>query len=129
MSQRARRVATPSEFWAIPDGSRFHELIDDELIEKATPSGEHGSAQAEIVGAIQRHFTVGGGSRPRSRCTSTTRSPGRTSSAGGASDVRATGGDTDRGSPGSLGHPTDDTVKKLRLYHRVAIPHYWLVDP
>jgi Uma2 family endonuclease len=20
-------------------------------------------------------------------------------------------------------------VKKLRLYHRVAIPHYWLVDP
>lgn len=22
----------------------------------------------------------------------------------------------------------DDTVKKLRLYHRVGIPHYWLVD-
>ena len=22
-----------------------------------------------------------------------------------------------------------DTVKKLRLYHREAIPHYWLVDP
>lgn len=21
---------------------------------------------------------------------------------------------------------TDNTVKKLRLYHRVAIPHYWL---
>jgi Uma2 family endonuclease len=24
---------------------------------------------------------------------------------------------------------TVDTVKKLRLYHRVAIPHYWLGDP
>jgi Uma2 family endonuclease len=22
-----------------------------------------------------------------------------------------------------------DTVKKLRLYHRAAVPHYWLVDP
>ena len=29
----------------------------------------------------------------------------------------------------SPSRPTDDTVKKLRLYHRVAIPHYWLVDP
>jgi Uma2 family endonuclease len=24
---------------------------------------------------------------------------------------------------------TVDTVKKLRLYHRAAIPHYWIVDP
>jgi Uma2 family endonuclease len=24
---------------------------------------------------------------------------------------------------------TNDTVKKLRLYHRVGIPHYWIVDP
>jgi Uma2 family endonuclease len=23
----------------------------------------------------------------------------------------------------------DDTIKKLRLYHRFEIPHYWLVDP
>jgi Uma2 family endonuclease len=22
----------------------------------------------------------------------------------------------------------DDTVKKLRLYHRIGIPNYWLVD-
>lgn len=24
---------------------------------------------------------------------------------------------------------TNDTVKKLRLYHRMAIPHYWIVNP
>lgn len=24
---------------------------------------------------------------------------------------------------------TNDTIRKLRLYHAVAIPHYWLVDP
>jgi Uma2 family endonuclease len=29
----------------------------------------------------------------------------------------------------SQANATDDTVKKLRLYHRAAIPHYWLVDP
>lgn len=23
----------------------------------------------------------------------------------------------------------DDTVKKLRLYHRATVPHYWLADP
>ena len=29
----------------------------------------------------------------------------------------------------SESNANDDTVKKLRLYHRVAIPHYWIVDP
>jgi Uma2 family endonuclease len=29
----------------------------------------------------------------------------------------------------SSSNPKDDTVKKLRLYHQVAIPHYWIVDP
>jgi Uma2 family endonuclease len=28
----------------------------------------------------------------------------------------------------SPGNASNDTVKKLRLYHRVGIPHYWLVD-
>ncbi|HEY6556786.1 MAG TPA: Uma2 family endonuclease [Polyangiaceae bacterium] len=23
----------------------------------------------------------------------------------------------------------DDTLKKLRLYHQVSIPHYWIIDP
>jgi hypothetical protein len=29
----------------------------------------------------------------------------------------------------SSSNANDDTVKKLRLYRRVAVPHYWLVDP
>jgi Uma2 family endonuclease len=29
----------------------------------------------------------------------------------------------------SPSNATDDTVKKLRLYHRVNLPYYWLVDP
>ncbi len=29
----------------------------------------------------------------------------------------------------SPSNANDDTVKKLRLYHRNEIPHYWVVDP
>lgn len=29
----------------------------------------------------------------------------------------------------SPSNSNNDTVKKLRLYHQVEIPHYWLVDP
>lgn len=29
----------------------------------------------------------------------------------------------------SPSNPTTDTVKKLRLYHRAGVSHYWLADP
>jgi Uma2 family endonuclease len=29
----------------------------------------------------------------------------------------------------SPGDARRDTVRKLRLYHRLAVPYYWLVDP
>jgi Uma2 family endonuclease len=29
----------------------------------------------------------------------------------------------------SASNAKDDTVKKLRLYHRVSVRHYWIVDP
>ena len=29
----------------------------------------------------------------------------------------------------SASNAKDDTVKKLRLYHRVGVPQYWIVDP
>ena len=29
----------------------------------------------------------------------------------------------------SPSHAKDDTIKKLRLYHQVAVTHYWIVDP
>ena len=145
MSQSARRRATLDDFWAISDGQRFHELIGGELIEKAAPSGEHGDAQAGIVGAVRSPFQ---------------RSPGRGGPGGWwiATEVEVlleTGEvvrpdvvgwrrercpDRPTGIPIKLrpdwicevvspSNATDDTVKKLRLYHRIAIPYYWLVDP
>jgi Uma2 family endonuclease len=29
----------------------------------------------------------------------------------------------------SASNATHDTLRKLRLYHRVEVPHYWIVDP
>ncbi|MEJ7599682.1 MAG: Uma2 family endonuclease [Kofleriaceae bacterium] len=141
MSEQARRDASLDDFWAIPEVERFHELIAGELTEKAAPTGEHG---AGIVGAVHPAFQrpLGGGgpggwwiateveillgseiARPdvlgwrRERCPDRpTGTPVRTRPDWTCEII-------------SPSRPTDDTVKKLRLYHRVAIPHYWLVDP
>lgn len=144
MSQSARRPATLEDFWAIGEQERFHELIGGELIEKAAPSGEHGDAQAGIVGAVRTPFQ---------------RQPGRGGPGGWwiATEVEVLL-DTEVVRPDVVGwrrdrcperptgipvrvrpdwvcevispsRPTDDTIKKLRLYHRFAIPYYWLVDP
>ncbi len=29
----------------------------------------------------------------------------------------------------SPSNPTNDTVKKKRIYHRCQVPHYWIIDP
>jgi len=145
MSQSARRSATLEEFWSIPERERFHELIAGELIEKAAPSGEHGSAQSGVVGAVHGPFQ---------------RPPGRGGPGGWwiATEVEVMFESHEIVRPDVVGwrrercpvrptgipvtvkpdwicevisasNATDDTVKKLRLFQRLAIPHYWLVDP
>lgn len=144
MDSSPRRKATLEDFWAIPEDRRFHELIGDELIEKAAPSGEHGDAQAGIIGVVRGPFHRGAGR----------------GGPGGwwiASEVEVlldgqiarpdvTGWRRERcperptGSPVAVrpdwicevvspSNANVDTVKKLRLYHHVGVGHYWLVDP
>ncbi len=144
MSQSARRKATPREFWAIPAEERFHELVDGELLEKAAPSGEHGDAQGGVLVVVRSAYQ---------------RPPGRGGPGGWwtlpevevrlESDIvrpDVAGWRRERAPARPIGTPielrpdwicevvsetnaTNDTVKKLRLYHRVGIPHYWLADP
>ena len=45
---RAHAGATLSDFLAIPEERRFHELIAGEIVEKAAPSAEHGTTQLEV---------------------------------------------------------------------------------
>lgn len=101
MSQSARGKATLVDFWAIPEARRFHELIGGELIEK------------------------------RRRAASTAMRRRASSEPSGARSIAV----QDVAAPDwiceviSPGHATEDTVKKLRLYHRAGIAHYWLADP
>ena len=45
-------TATLDDLLAIPEEDRFHELLSGALVRKATPSGEHGGAQAGVVAAV-----------------------------------------------------------------------------
>lgn len=145
MSPLARARTSLAEFWAIPEEARFHELVDGALMPKAAPSGEHGTAQAGVIGSLQPRFQ---------------RKPGGGGPGGwwSSSEVEVLLDTDDIVRPDVLGwrrerspeRPTGtpvrlrpdwvceilsssnanyDTVAKLRLYHRVAIPHYWIVDP
>jgi len=146
MTDPFRRKSTLDEFWAIPEHERFHELIAGEIIPKANPSGEHGDAQGGIIAAIRPPFqrSSGGGGGPGGWWIL----PEVEILLDGPEIVRPdiSGWRRDRcpqrptGTPVrqrpdwvcevvSPSKPNHDTVKKLHLYHRSALPHYWLVDP
>ena len=145
MSESARRQATADDFWAIPEAERFHELIGGELIQKATPSGEHGDAQAGIVGAVRTPFQrARGRGGPGGWWIATEVEVRLETDEIVRPDVagwrRERCPERPTGSPVhvrpdwaceviSPSNSTHDTIKKLRLYHRVEVPHYWLVDP
>lgn len=145
MSQPVRRGATLDDFRAIPEHERFHELIAGELTQKAAPSGEHGDAQAGVVAAVRPSFQRRGDGAGHGgwwiltevELSLETADIVRPDIAGWRREhcpERPTGTPV-RARPDwicevvSPSNATDDTVKKLRLYHRVAIPHYWVVDP
>lgn len=145
MTETARTKATLAEFLAIPEDRRFHELIGGEIIEKAAPSGEHGGAQGSVIGAIAPPFQQSSGSgsgpggwwiAPEVEVLLETGEIVRPDVLGWR---RERSPERPTGFPVKLRpawvceviSPTranDDTVKKLRLYHSVKIPHYWLVD-
>lgn len=145
MSQSTRRHATLDDLWAIPEAERFHELVNGQLIQKASPSGEHGDAQAGVVGAIRQPFQrKPGGGGPGGWWIATevevlldTGDVVRPDVLGWRRETcpaRPTGTPV-RSRPDwicevvSPQNATDDTVRKLRLYQRVAVPYYWIVDP
>jgi hypothetical protein len=113
-------------FWAIPEARRFHELIGGDLIEKAVPfhgGGSGGPGGWWIASEVEVLLETGEIVRPdvlgwrRDRCP-----------------ARPTGTPV-RQRPDwicriiSPSNANDDTVVKLRLYHRVGVEHYWMVDP
>ncbi len=115
MSNAASRgpTATIADWLAQPEDGRA-ELIDGELIEKASPTFEHGRAQLQTGGSLSGAFD------------------------------RKTGGSGGPGAPlkerpvtirpdwlcevVSESNRTADTVTKLRRYHQAGVTHYWIID-
>jgi len=134
-------------FFAIPEGDRNHEVIDGEVVERAVPSGSHGSAQAGVTTGVRGPFD---------------RRPGGDDNGPGgwwiATEVEielkpglvlrpdVVGWRRDRLPQRPSGTPvrelpawicevissstaSRDRVVKLAHYHKAAIAHYWLADP
>ncbi|EYF04472.1 Uma2 family endonuclease [Chondromyces apiculatus] len=137
--------ATTADLLALPAEDRFHEIIDGELVRKALPSFRHGAAQVELAGDI------GAAYGPRARG----RGPGgwvfateveiafephqvlRPDLAGWRRErLPRPPGET----PVTLrpdwvseilspSTKQNDLFKKLRIYARNQVPHYWILDP
>lgn len=144
-SAASKREATLSDFLAIPAEERWHELLAGEIVPRAVPSGEHGGAQTDLVirlgPAFQRPAGRGG---PGGWWLATeveillpTGSVVRPDVAGWRRErvpTRPTGMPVEIAPDWvcevlSPSNASDDTVKKLRIYHAASVPHDWLLDP
>jgi Uma2 family endonuclease len=144
-SAPALAAATVEDLLAIPAAERCHEIVDGELVRKAMPSGPHGRAQfrlgTEIGGPYDRRAGNGG---PGGWIFATeveiqfdARSVFRPDVAGWRRE-RLTRLPAETPlvvrpdwvceilSPSTK---QNDLFKKLRVYQRCQVAHYWIIDP
>lgn len=144
MSARPAELATFVDLQSLPDDTRA-EIIHGAIVEKASPSGEHGGAQCAVAAMLGHRFQR----RPGGRW------PGgwwlgleieveyeahevyRHDVAGWRRDRipdRPTGGPM-RTRPDwvcellSPGDTRRDLVDKFQVLHRHCVPYYWIADP
>lgn len=135
--------ATIADWLAQPDDTRT-ELIDGELVEKASPTFAHGRAQGHTIGTLGGAFDrrSGGSGGPGGWWLSTEVDillDGR----GYRPDIAGWRRDRQPAPPKerpvilrpdwlceilSESNRTVDTVTKLRRYHQAGVPHYWILD-
>jgi Uma2 family endonuclease len=142
---RIRPLATATDLLAIPEASRFHEIIAGELVQKATPTGEHGATQAAVTGSLfgpfsrppGGHFPGGWWFETEVEIEFEAHEIYRPDVAGWRRE-RAPQRPT--GTPVQLrpdwiceilspSTARNDQVTKLETYRRSGVPHYWIVDP
>ena len=137
--------ATAADLLAIPEHERFHEIIGGHLMRKAMPSGPHGLGQSQIVSQIGGPYNRRPGGRGpggwwiltevevelepheiyrpdvvgwrREHLPELPREPPIQVRPDWICEVL------------SRANARNDLVKKMRVYHRVGVPHYWIVDP
>jgi Uma2 family endonuclease len=137
--------ATARDLLSIPEDERFHEVIDGELIRKAMPSGPHGLGQSQVVSQIGGPYNRRPGGRgPGGWWILTEVEVELEAHEVYRPDVvgfrRERMPRVPELSPITLrpdwvcevlsrANARNDLVKKMRVYQRAGVPHYWLVDP
>lgn len=137
--------ATLADLLAVADEKPYYELLDGELSQKAAPLFSHSDAQFSIGEQIRRYFR----GPPRGDAPGGWWIGGEVHVELAPREVvvpDVVGWRIDRcpeppsGFPVKLrpdwicevvspSNPARDTVRKLRIYHRAGVPHYWLADP
>jgi Uma2 family endonuclease len=139
--QRPR--ATVADLLAIPEEERFHELLDGELVRKAAPSGEHGGAQADLVGSLGPMFGHPPGGGVPGGWWFATEVEIQLAEDVCRPDVvawrREKAPQRPRGAPVRLvpdwvceilsTNRRNDLVRKKHIHHRARIAHCWIIDP
>jgi Uma2 family endonuclease len=143
---RSNADAMPA-FLAIPEGDRNHEIIDGVVVERASPSGSHGSAQAGIITGIRGPFdrrSGGGDGGPGGWWIATEVEVELLAGVLVRPDVVGWRRDrvSERPSETLVHQRPDwicevvspstasrDRIVKLARYHEAGVPHYWIADP
>lgn len=143
-SSHVRRHATLDDFLAIPEDQRFHELLGDEIVEKAAPSGEHGGTQGRLAGHVGFPFDRRPGGRWPGGWWFATEVELKLGNDVCRPDVvgwrRDKVPERPRGKQITIvpdwtceilsdGNRRNDLVYKKYLYHRHRVGHYWILDP
>lgn len=136
--------ATWEDLLAIPEGERWHEILDGEIVERAMPTGEHGGAQGDLRDALGPFSRRAGGRWPggwwftvEAEVRLNLYNVVRPDVAGWRRDRCP---DRPHGFPIAVRpdwicevlspkNPCRDRVEKVAIYHRFKIPHYWIIDP
>jgi Uma2 family endonuclease len=137
-------LATADDLARLPPDVRA-EVIGGEIVEKESSSGEHGNAQGTVIGRLHGpfHRKPGGGQPggwwilPEVEIELAPHEVYRPDVAGWRRDRTPS---CPRGKPVyirpdwvcevlSQSNASNDLVKKLRVYHRFEVGHYWIVDP
>lgn len=137
--------ATVADLLAIPEEERFHEIIGGELVRKAMPSGSHGLGQSQIISQVGGPYNRRPGIRGPGGWWILTEveiaiEPHEIYRPDVVGWRRERMLEVPKESPIALrpdwvcevlshSNARHDLVKKMRVYHRAAVPHYWIVDP
>ncbi|MCK6592260.1 MAG: Uma2 family endonuclease [Polyangiaceae bacterium] len=144
MALAARKLATSADLFAIPEDHRFHEVIGGELVQRASPTFEHGVVQAKLSASVASFHRRSTGGRPGGwwivsevEVELEAHEVYRPDLSGWRRDrvVERPSGTPIRIRPDwvceilSPSKPKFDLGTKFDVYQRNGVPHYWIIDP